>query len=171
MDYPKVPLADRKQATLGLTISQHNDIVVLMIPPFQPDGTLPPGVHWADSSEIQARFGHSPHRDQLLQGFVTAIKELKAAGCQEVFLDGSFVTAKIFPNDYDACWGTSGVDPDKLDDVFFDFTNRRAAQKGRFQGEFFPADMKEGLSGKTFLEFFQVDKQTGDPKGIVGLRL
>lgn len=116
-------------------------------------------------------FGQSPHRHQLLQGFFRAVKELKAAGCKEVFLDGSFVTAKASPNDYDACWGTAGVNPVQLDDVFFDFTNRRAAQKARFQGEFFPADMREGLSGKTFLEFFQVDKQTGDPKGIVCLQL
>jgi hypothetical protein len=160
-----------KQETLPLTGSQHNDIVVLVIPPFQPDGTLPPGVHWADSMEIQARFGQSPHRHQLLQGFLGAVKELKAVGCKEVFLDGSFVTAKTSPNDYDACWGTGGVDPSQLDAVFFDFTNRRARQKARFQGEFFPADTKEGLSGRTFLEFFQVDKQTGDPKGIVGLQL
>lgn len=162
---------DRKQATFVLTVHQHNDIVVLVIPPFQPDGMLPPGVHWADSIEIQARFGQSPHRHQLFQGFLQAVKELKAAGCKEVFLDGSFVTAKTSPNDYDACWGTGGVDPVQLDDVFFDFTNRRARQKARFQGEFFPGDMKEGLSGKTFLEFFQVDKQTGGPKGIVGLQL
>jgi hypothetical protein len=142
-----------------------------MIPAFQTDGTLPPGVHWADSTEIQARFGQSPHRHQLLQGFFVAIKELKAAGCKEVFLDGSFVTAKPSPNDYDACWATTGVDPNQLDDVFFDFSNRRARQKARFQGEFFPADLKEGPSGKTFLEFFQLDKQTGGAKGIVALQL
>jgi hypothetical protein len=144
---------------------------VLLIPPFQPDGLLPPGVHWADVSEIQSRFGHSPHRYQLFQGFLQAVKELKKAGCQAVFLDGSFVTAKASPNDYDACWNTAGVDVNGLDDVFLDFSNRRARQKAKFQGEFFPADVKEGLSGRTFLEFFQVDKQTGDPKGIVGMQL
>jgi uncharacterized protein DUF6932 len=144
---------------------------VLVIPPFQPDGSLPPGVHWADSTEIQSRFGQTPHRFQLLQGFWRAVKELKAAGCKVVFLDGSFVTAKDSPNDYDACWETSGVDPGLLHAVFFDFTHRRAAQKARFQGEFFPADLQEGPSGNTFLEFFQLDKQTGDPKGIIGLQL
>lgn len=142
-----------------------------MIPPFQPDGTLPPGVHWADSTEIEARFGQTPHRRQLFQGFLEAVEELKAAGCKEVFLDDSFVTEKISPNDYDACWDMGGVHPDQLDDVFFDFSNRRAKQKAKFQGEFSPANFREGLSGRTFLEFFQVDKQTGDSKGIVGLRL
>jgi len=132
---------------------------------------LPRGVHWADWTEIQARFGQSPHRYQLLEGFWKAITELKGAGCKAVYLDGSFVTAKDVPNDYDACWETPGVDPTKLDPVFFDFSNRRKAQKAKFLGEFFPADGQNGLSGKTFLEFFQLDKQTGDPKGVVGLHL
>jgi hypothetical protein len=144
---------------------------VLVIPPFQADGSLPAGVHWADWTEIQSRFAQSPHRFQLLQGFWRAIKELKVAGCKVVYLDGSFVTAKDSPNDYDACWDTSGVDPSLLGAVFFDFSNRRASQKALFLGEFFPANLTEGLSSKTFLDFFQIDKQTGDPKGIIALRL
>ena len=142
-----------------------------VIPAFQLDGTLPPGIYWADSVEIQARFAQNPHRFQLLQGFWQAAKELKAAGCKAVYLDGSFVTEKDMPDDYDACWDSSGVDPNKLDPVFFDFSNKRLAQKMRFCGEFFPANLTQGVGGRTFLEFFQVDKQSGDPKGIIGLRL
>jgi hypothetical protein len=55
--------------------------------------------------------------------------------------------------------------------VFLDFSNSRARQKARLRGEFFPAELPEGLTGKTFLEFFQTDKETGAPKGIVGLDL
>jgi hypothetical protein len=29
----------------------------------------------------------------------------------------------------------------------------------------------EGLTGRAFLDFFQVDKQTGEPKGIIEVRL
>jgi hypothetical protein len=53
--------------------------------------------------------------------------------------------------------------------VFFDFTNGRAAQKKRFMREFFPAQLPEAASGRTFLEFFQVDKENGSPKGIVAI--
>lgn len=144
---------------------------MLLIPPLQPDGSLPPGIHWAEWHEIEARFGWNPHRRHLLQGFRQAAKLLKAAGCKAVFLDGSFVTSKEMPGDYDACWDVRNVDAEMVDAVFLDFTNRRAAQKIRFQGEFFPADLPEGLSGKTFLEFFQVDKDSGDPKGIVALNM
>ena len=94
---------------------------------------------------------------------------LKEAGCKAVFLDGSFVTSKEMPGDFDACWAIQDVDVNKLDPVFFDFTNLRAAQKARFQGEFFPADIPEGFSGSTFLEFFQVDRDSGESKGIIAL--
>jgi hypothetical protein len=154
-----------------LTLFQHNDIVVLMIPAFQPDGNLPPGIHWLEWTEMEARFGQTAYRRSILAGFRDGIQQLKAAGCQSVYVDGSFVTAKPQPGDFDACWDVSGVDPNVLDPVFFDFSNHRAAQKARFLGEFFPAQLPEGGSGRTFLEFFQADKDSGDPKGIVALDL
>src|SRR5689334_2081090 len=142
-----------------------------MIPDFQPDGALPAGVHWANWSEIQTRFGTNPHRRQLLVGLRAALTLLVAAGCSAVYVNGSFVTAKEFPGDFDACWDVTGVDPTRLDPVFLDFTNSRAAQKQRFLGEFFPAQLPEGLSGRTFLEFFQVHKDSGGAKGIIAIDL
>ena len=58
-----------------------------------------------------------------------------------------------------------------LDSVFLDFSNGRTAQKRKYFGEFFPAQMPEGASVRVFLEFSQTDKETGRPKGIVGLNL
>lgn len=88
-----------------------------------------------------------------------------------VYLDGSFVTAKQYPGDFDACWDIQGVDEEALDPVFWDFSNGRAAQKERFGGEFFPAQLPEGATGRAFVEFFQVNKVTGALKGIVAIRL
>ena len=144
---------------------------MLLIPDFQPDGNLPPGIHWAEISEIERRFAINPHRRRQLEGFKDAAKELQQAGCKALFLDGSYVTTKDMPGDYDACWAVDDVDPSKLDPVFFDFSNRRAAQKARFLGEFFPGGWPEGLSGRTFLDFFQLDRDTGKPKGIIGFDL
>jgi hypothetical protein len=48
---------------------------------------------------------------------------------------------------------------------------QRAAQKAKYRGEFFPANMTEGGSGGTFLSFFQIDRDTGDAKGIVRIDL
>jgi hypothetical protein len=142
-----------------------------MIPEFNRDGMLPPGIHWAAWQEIQSRFGFSARRQQLLHGLRRSLEALNEAGCCNMYLDGSFVTAKREPGDYDACWDVDGVNVEVLDPVFLDFSNRRAAQKSKYLGEFFPAQMPEGASGKAFLEFFQTDKETGRSKGIVGLNL
>ncbi len=89
-------------------------------------------------------------------------------------VDGSFVTAKSIPNDFDGCWSTEGVDFDLLnliDPILLTFGNGRAAQKAKYLGELFPADTTEFGTGRTFLEFFQIDKETGDQKGIIAIDL
>lgn len=128
---------------------------------------------WKD---VRRFFGVTAPRRRLLQGLERALANLKSAGCRRVYLDGSFVTDKETvlgspPNDYDGCWDISGVDPTRLDPVLLDFSDSRAAQKAKFLGELFPAKTPEGVTGRTFLEFFQIDKTTGNPKGIVAIDL
>jgi hypothetical protein len=142
-----------------------------MIPPFDAIGNLPAGVHWTRWREFAARFGWNARRRGLLDGLKRAIDSLRKAGCREVYIDGSFVTAKDLPGDFDACWSVKGVDPALLDPVLLMFDNHRAAQKAKYRGEMFPAELPEGASGLRFLDFFQVDKNTGKRKGIIGMRL
>jgi hypothetical protein len=121
----------------------------------------------------------SPHLDQhrIESGFCRGFKPteiLRAAGCRRVFLDGSFVTSKVRPDDFDALWDTTDVDLPLLlqsEPCFGDFSDGRAAQKAKYFGEFFPANFREPSFGGLFLDFFQVDKQTGLPKGIVAIDL
>lgn len=75
------------------------------------------------------------------------------------------------PQDFDACWDVSGVDPSGLDPELLDFTKRRGAQKAKYGGELFPADLGADPAGTRFLDYFQQDKTTGKPKGIVALDL
>lgn len=142
-----------------------------MIPEWLSNGDLPPGIHFSTWSEIEKRLAFNGRRRRLLAGFREACELLRKAGCRLVFLDGSFVTTKEHPGDFDACWDIQQVDEDALDPVFWDFSNGRAAQKHRFGGEFFPAQLPEGTSGRTFVDFFQVNKLTGEAKGILSIRL
>lgn len=134
-------------------------------------GNLPPGIHIADWGEFTARFGTTPHRLRLLGGLKAALDALHSAGCQRVYIDGSFVTAKQAPGDFDGCWDVTGVDPTLLDPVLLSFANLRVEQKTKFGGELFLADAMADPAGTRFLAFFQRDKQTGQPKGIVAIEL
>lgn len=142
-----------------------------MIPAWLSNNDLPPGVHFATWREIEDRLSFNPRRQRLLAGFRRACQELRKAGCRLVYLDGSFVTRKEYPVDFDACWDVQNVDDNKLDPVFWDFSRARAAQKQRFLGEFFPAQLPEGATGRAFVAFFQLNKLTGEPKGIIAIRL
>lgn len=130
---------------------------------------MPEGEHPATWQELVERFGWNPRRRQLLDGLADAIEVLAAAGCRKLWLDGSFVTAKDEPADFDACWDPDGVDLDTLDPVLLDLSQGRAAQKARFGGELFP-NVTEAKSGLVFSEFLQNERDTGR-KGIVVLSI
>jgi hypothetical protein len=128
-------------------------------------------VHQANLDEVEAAFATNTWRRELFAGLVDALGRLRTAGCPTVFLDGSYVTGKPRPADFDACWDPSGVDLSKLDPVFLKFENGRAAQKAAFKGEFFPSSLICADVGQTFVEFFQLDRFTGDKKGIISISL
>lgn len=141
-----------------------------MLPPFDPDtGRLPEGEHSATRDEVVERCGWTPRRRRQLDGLAEPIDILTAAGRRRLWLNGSFVTAKDEPVDFDACWDTNGVDLDALDPVLLDLSNHRAAQKARFGGELFPNVVESG-SGLAFAEFFKNERDTSR-KGIVVIDL
>jgi len=116
--------------------------------------------------ETAHRFAFNNRRAELFDGFRRAYGSLRAAGCNGVYLDGSYVTEKPHPGDYDVCWDSTGVDPSKLDPVLLDFSEGRRQQKLTFGGELFPS--APGSDGRIpFLGFFSIDRETGGPKGVV----
>ncbi len=119
------------------------------------------------------RFGQSEWRAGLLRGLEAAIVSLRAAGCRTVYLDGSFVTAKEHPVDFDGCWDAEGVDFDLLERIapaLLTFDAGRATQKTSYGGELFVADWQADGIGTLFREFFKSDRD-GNPKGIVVIEL
>lgn len=139
-----------------------------MIPPFGPDGSLPAGIHSAAWSEVVIRFGTTPVRRRLLAGLRAAMDALWITGCRILYLNGSFVTAKPNPLDYDACWEVGDVDPALLDPVLL--PNRRLEAKAKYLGDLFP-NLPMGSLGPTFLEFFMAGREDEGPKGIIRIDL
>jgi len=143
---------------------------VVVLPELDNAGVLPPGLHEATWAEIVDRFGGSTHRRELLSGLREALEDLRKAGCTRAYLDGSFVTDKEVPNDYDMCWEIGGVDIASLGSVLLDVRPPRTAQKARYRGDILP-NVIEGSSGAPFIDFFQKDKITGGVKGVVAINL
>jgi hypothetical protein len=142
-----------------------------MIPDFKEDGNLPVGIHEATLEEFKKRFAHTIWRNQLYDKLLRLIEDLKTIGCKTVYIDGSYVTTKEVPGDYDACWENIGVDEDALvlnPALTFE---RRELQEEWYGADVFPARVEEAASGLLFLDFFQVDKATGFRKGIVKIEI
>lgn len=128
---------------------------------------LPAGVYDSTIEEVSVRYAMTPWRQQLFSGLKRGVEHLFSCGCRQVYLDGSYITQKPVPGDYEVCWDMRFVNPEILDPVFLDFSNGRYNQKQKYFGEYFPASVIERDSGIPFLNYFQQDKETGKPKGII----
>lgn len=131
---------------------------------------LPPGIFDASLEEIAAAFGTTPYRQSLFDGFTRLASALRIAGCKTVFLNGSFVTGKPHPDDYDGCWDPAGVNFVVLDPVLLRFDNKREEQKRKYLGEMFPEGI-EASTGLAWTDFFQNEKFSGRRKGILRVTL
>jgi len=76
-----------------------------MIPPFDADGDLPPGVHeavWLEFKERFCNFARSDQRVTLCQRIEQMVDEARASQVVErIIFGGSFVTSEAEPNDFD----------------------------------------------------------------------
>lgn len=135
-----------------------------------PWDVLPQGIHVASLAEIDAKYSTTSHRKWLFEGFCRAVSNLQQAGCLLVYLDGSFVTAKNHPDDFDAVWDPAGVDPYKLDPVLLNFDNKRAAQKAKYGGELF-ISTHQAMHGVSYIDFFQNDRYSSQKKGILSVQI
>lgn len=110
-----------------------------MIPEFNDQGNLPEGIHDATWQEFTQRFGYNSKRLWLLDGLGLLIQNLKAAGCEMIYIDGSFVTEKVVPGDYDMAWSIKNVDPNKLDScLLYGQPSDRDTITKKYRGDVFP---------------------------------
>lgn len=132
---------------------------------------LKAGIHSLTLEQVEELFCSNGHRKKLFNRAVRGIKNLISAGVEEIYIDGSFVSDKEFPEDIDGCWmPNSAVDSKKIDPVLLDFSNSREKMKTKYGVDFFSANIIESGSGKPFLEFFQTDRD-GKRKGIIKIKL
>ena len=99
-----------------------------MIPAFDPStGYLPQGNTAPAGTMLPFAMGGNGHRVQLLTSLLSVCRNIAAAGCRNLLLDGSSFTAKLLPADYDVAWEPAGVNWNLL--VPLDFSKRREEGK------------------------------------------
>jgi len=139
-----------------------------VIPEFDQNGNLPPGVHDATIEEVRTRFAYNPVRQRLFDAFLEVMKILAECRSHEVHLDGSFITAKEAPCDYDMCWESTDVEPT---DQLREFLELRERRKDRYLGDIF-IRMPQPPYSYDHVEHWQSDsRQEGVAKGIIRIRL
>lgn len=121
---------------------------------------------WAD---VYRCFSFNGHRSRLLAGLLAALQNLSRAGCCSVLLNGSFVSDKELPEDYDGVWYTMGVDVRLVDPVLLDLSRSRSAMKSKYLGELFPSGVM-AAPRVLYEDFFKTDRNN-IPKGIVQIDL
>ncbi len=140
-----------------------------MIPPFDNDGDLPPGVYQATWAEFQRRlciFARSDRRLKLCTLIEQLIVEARTSGIvEQLIIAGSFVTAKEEPNDYDAVIiFQASLDVSKLPPVLVDLVDGIRARR-RFGGDIFP--IRSGtIRATNLLSYFQHNR-LGKPVGVL----
>lgn len=140
-----------------------------MLVDLKKSGLLPAGIHYATWEELNEKFGFNEHRQQLLVSLKKGLQLLQKYGCNEVCIDGSFVTNKPFPNDVDVCYDNTHMNWTKFikdHPEFNDVKNGSKIQKEKYQSEFYAYNAFED----SILHFFQFDRNN-NPKGIVKIIL
>ena len=140
---------------------------------YQDNGNLIKGSHPVTWEEFVMEFGYNARRMDLIHGLEQLICDLADCGCTAIYIDGSFVTKKRNPADFDACWKHNEADVDlhKLKTKYPEiFTGSISAQKLIYKGEvrnaFDFADYDD-----CYLHYFQKDKGDKSPKGIIQLNI
>ena len=107
---------------------------------YNTSGILIPGIHTISWKEFMDLYSFSHRRQDLFKGMLRAFIHFREAGCNQIYVDGSFVTKKIEPNDYDACWDMTNVNFNLLHPMFHrDLRMGTQIHKLAYGGEFYPA--------------------------------
>jgi hypothetical protein len=110
-----------------------------------------------------------------LQGLGVAVQVFRAAGIEEIYIEGSFCTEKPDPGDIDGCW----VEPDegvyeRIAPCWIDFELVLVPHLRKWKWhmwadygvEFFIDPAMQAAPGTSFPEFFRQDRE-GNPRGLI----
>src|ERR1700754_3218693 len=74
--------------------------------------------------QFKQHFGTNAHRIELIKAAIKFFKIFSSCGCKAVYVDGSFVSKKNYPEDIDLLFDFNEVDDEKLKEKFPEFFDK-----------------------------------------------
>lgn len=133
-------------------------------------GCLAPGTHPATLQEVERVFGDGVRRRQIIAGLRFVVTKLVGFGVETIWLDGSFVTTKLRPNDVDVVYVPPvGADTSQWGILAF---ARRTELKKLHMVDLWPHPSPQptagGFSTVPLIDWFRGNRD-GTEKGVVEL--
>lgn len=117
--------------------------------------------------QFVANFAWNNRRRFLIGGMRRALLNLQSAGCSAAIVDGSFVSRKEEPEDYDLAFDPVGVNGGLVDPVLRRHDDQRKSMKAKYFGDVFPwGTVACATTRLIYRDFFQRDR-SGVAKGVV----
>jgi len=149
----------------------------MSLPPFRDDGWLPEGHHRTTLEELTVRFGDQmgSRRAVVLLSLLQWRDEARAAGLAGlVILDGSFISRKEAPGDFDLVFLYDEASEQllKSDSNARALTDMQACHKAGFRGDIFalPLSLQRLSPLLGGMDMFDRDRQ-GQTKGVLEVLL
>jgi hypothetical protein len=148
----------------------------MAIPELNTEGLLPAGIHSSELPEIRQRFGSFNGSDRRAELFARLEQLARAMQTSKLFaellIDGSFVTAKLLPNDVDVIAVLLPNHAFERDMPMSEYALvSRTLLRRRFGFDVMVAEQNSSLY-KTYVEFFSRVRELPDHrKGLLRLAL
>ena len=119
-------------------------------------------------TEFEQEFVTNEWRKDRIRNALIFFEIFGVCGCHTVYIGGSFVSKKPYPDDIDLCFDLQDVNHDKLAEVFPDFFDFNKI--GKIHKELKCHILTFDNSNMQFFNMLKKDKD-GCPKGLVKLNL
>ena len=119
--------------------------------------------------EFKKAFGFNESRIEKIKRILIFLKILKSLKCTSVYIVGSFVSIKEFPNDIDICVDATGIDYVELLKEYPDFLESKGIEKIKKEHYVHFAAFFD-FGSPEILDWFKKDRD-GNPRGLVKMYL
>lgn len=118
--------------------------------------------------ELINHFGTNPRRLKQIDNAMQFLRIFYACGCQFVYIDGSFVSTKEYPEDIDLCFDLTDVKAEKLEETFPQFFDPN--ERGKIHRNLLCHILYFDNNDTSLFDLLETDRE-GNLKGFIKLIL